>query len=114
MDLEIGFKQRLNAATLGAKGVADTDDRDHHIGRRWLAGPLGRRPEYRRGCRGMTCHQLPVPMSSQRASDCRESAISVSSLDGPGRCGLFMLLGLASNDALSRKAACTGCLLRSP
>jgi len=53
MDLEVRFKQRLNAATLRAKGVPDTDDRDHDIGRRWLAGPLGRRPDRRRGCRGM-------------------------------------------------------------
>jgi len=34
--------------------------------------------------------------------------------DAQGRVGLFMRLGLASNDALSQKAACTGCLLRSP
>src|SRR5262249_23457241 len=48
-DLEIGFEQRLNAAALGAKGVADTADRDHHLGRRWVADRRGWRSARRSG-----------------------------------------------------------------
>src|SRR5262245_60061526 len=64
---------------------------------RGAAGAASRPPPW------MPRNDLPsvgVPMPRQSASECRESAIAVSSLVTQARVGLFMRLGLASNDAL--------------